>query len=300
MNRKITTPRRQLHQSQIERARRYIRQHFNHHMRTNDIAKESGASPFHFARIFLAYTGLTPFDFLRNVRLTKALHILRADCKCPITEIALAVGYETPSAFNKVFKKACGISPREFRKLGQARQAQLIHDLERSQFAMEMSMPLNMSLTPETVIRPDIHYLYVEKMNGAFQDIAKQAWPEMMEKLGNALNPGEVTEYLGLSTIDRSKKDEETTIYQAGVALPEEPSRKPKGLQYKKLKSGRYAKFMLRGSYTQLWIAFSEIFRSLSESKINLRGGFCIENYLNDPRITPEEALLTEILIPIE
>lgn len=299
MTSKLTMPRRQLHQSQIERSRRYIRQHFNLKLSTNDIAKESGASPFHFARIFLAYTGLTPFEFLRSIRLTKALHILRADRHCPITAIALAVGYETPSAFNKAFKKSLGVSPSEFRKLGQARQAKFIHDLERSQFALEMSMPLKMNLAPEIVIRPDMHYLYVEKKNGAFQDIAQQAWPELMAKLGNAMHPGEVTEYLGLSTIDRSSNEEETTIYQAGVALPEDPSQKPKGLHYKKLQGGRYAKFLLRGSYTQLWVAFSEIFRSLSASHIQLRDGFCIENYLNDPRMTPEAALLTEILLPI-
>lgn len=295
---KIT--KKQFHRSQIERARRYIRGHFSRNISANDIAKESGASPFHFARIFLAYTGLTPFDFLRCVRLTNALHMLRADNKCSITDIALTVGYETPSAFNKVFKKVLRISPSEFRKLGQEAQAQIIHDLERSQFAMEIAMTLNMKLVPETVIRPDMHYLYVEKTGGPFPDIAPPAWPEMLEKLGDSFNKGEIIEYLGLSTIDRSKKGEEATIYQAGVSLLEDPTKKPKGLQYKKLKGGRYAKFLLRGAYIQLWPAFSEVFRTLSEGKINLREGFCIENYLNDPRITPEDALLTELLVPIE
>jgi effector-binding domain-containing protein len=30
-----------------------------------------------------------------------------------------------------------------------------------------------------------------------------------------------------------------------------------------------------------------------------MRGDFCIENYVNDPRTTPEEKLLTQILIPM-
>ena len=297
---KKTMTKRQFHVSQIERAKRYIRRHFDREISTNDIAKEAGASPFHFARIFLAYTGLTPSDFLRSVRLAKALHMLHADRKCTVTGIALAVGYETSSAFNKSFKRVLSVSPSEFRKLGQEAQAKIIHDLECSQFAMELDMSVNMKLTPETVIRTDAHYLYVEKTGGPFPEIAPPAWPEMMGKLGSAFQQVEIAEYLGLSTIDSSKKGEEGTIYQAGVVLFDEPSKIPKGLKYKKIKGGRYAKFLLRGSYTQLWAAFSEIFRALAERKINLREGFCIENYLNDPRITPEDGLLTELLVPIE
>jgi len=30
-----------------------------------------------------------------------------------------------------------------------------------------------------------------------------------------------------------------------------------------------------------------------------LRPEFCIENYLNDPKITPEKELLTELLVPV-
>ncbi len=30
-----------------------------------------------------------------------------------------------------------------------------------------------------------------------------------------------------------------------------------------------------------------------------MRDGWCIENYMNDPRITPEKKLITQILIPL-
>jgi len=36
----------------------------------------------------------------------------------------------------------------------------------------------------------------------------------------------------------------------------------------------------------------------VSEMKIPLREDYWIENYANDPRTTPEEQLVTEILIP--
>jgi effector-binding domain-containing protein len=44
--------------------------------------------------------------------------------------------------------------------------------------------------------------------------------------------------------------------------------------------------------------ASRRVFQIVSERKIQLRDDFCIENYANDPRVTPEPELITQILIP--
>ena len=107
------------------------------------------------------------------------------------------------------------------------------------------------------------------------------------------------TELLGVSGIDKTKQGEDSMIYQAGVCLAAKPAEVPKGLQYRALSGGKYAKFLLTGPYSHIWMAFSQIFRTLAESGVRLREDFCIENYVNDPKVTPEEQLQTEILIPI-
>jgi len=88
-------------------------------------------------------------------------------------------------------------------------------------------------------------------------------------------------------------------MYQAGVALKAPPPKLTKGLQYKKIPGGKYARFLLTGLYSHVWVAFNEIFKSLAEKKVELRQEFCIENYLNDPKVTPEDQLLTELLVPV-
>jgi effector-binding domain-containing protein len=40
------------------------------------------------------------------------------------------------------------------------------------------------------------------------------------------------------------------------------------------------------------------VFEIVAEKKIQLRDDYCIENYANDPRTTPEDKLVTEILVP--
>lgn len=286
------------HRSQIGRARRFIRLHLSSRLGLDDIAREAGASPFHFVRIFLAYTGETPFDFLRRVRLAMAVRLLQEDPYGAITEIALSVGYETPSAFDKLFKRRLGMSPREFRNLGKDRQYDLIYRLAKPLESEEEGMKLNMDPKPEMVGRPAFHYLYLER-TGPFAEIAPPAWQEALRLLNGHIAGDQFTEMLGLSTIDKTRQGEDAMIYQAGVGLSSKPAEVPKGLHYRRIEAGKYAQFLLIGPYSQIWIAFSQIFRALAESAVALRNGFCIEKYFSDPLVTPEDQLQTQILIPV-
>ncbi len=87
-------------------------------------------------------------------------------------------------------------------------------------------------------------------------------------------------------------------LYRAGVSLAAEPKNLPEKLTYEKFRGGKYSKFVLTGSYANLPEASGRVFEMVSEKKIQMREDFCIENYANDPRTTPEDQLVTEILIP--
>lgn len=100
--------------------------------------------------------------------------------------------------------------------------------------------------------------------------------------------------------MDPRTKDESSMIYEAGVVITEDLKKVPKGLQSTKIPAGRYAQFTLIGPYHLVWPAFEQIFKILGDLKIELRKGPCIENYLNDPKITPEDKLVTQLLIPVK
>jgi AraC family transcriptional regulator len=286
----------QFHRSQIGRAQRYIRMNIGEALSLAKISKEAGSSSYHFARLFLAYTGETPFDFLRRIRLATALRMLQDDPEGSVTEVALSVGYETPSAFNKVFKKTLNMTPSDFRNLGQAGQYDLVYVLSKPRIQQEIAV--NLTSNFEIVTRPVTRYIYLERQ-GPFAEIAPGTWNDMLRVMFSQFDHGQIAEFLGLSTIDKSKLGEEALIYQAGVGLKAAPARAVKGLQYKKISAGKYARFLLKGPYSHVWVAFNEIFKTLSQKEVALRQEFCIENYLNDPKITPEDQLLTELLVPV-
>jgi AraC family transcriptional regulator len=91
---------------------------------------------------------------------------------------------------------------------------------------------------------------------------------------------------------------EDSMIYQAGVAVSSPPKAQMKGLQYRKIEGGKYARFLLVGPYAHIAPAFDHVFKTLAEKQVQLREEYCIENYLNDPKVTPEDQLKTEILVP--
>ena len=285
----------QFHRSQIGRAQRYIRLHLDEPLTLLNIAREAGSSSYHFARLFLAYTGETPFDFLRRIRLATALRMLQEDLEGPITEIALGVGYETPSAFNKVFKKTLALSPSEFRNLGKEKQMTLVYLLSKPRIQKEIEM----NLTPnfEIVSRPTTHYLFLER-RGPFAEVAPPTWNEFFLLLDGQVEQNAIVEHMGLSGMDRKATGEDAMIYQAGITLRRAPGRPIKGLQYRKIESGKYARFVLIGPYAHIWAAFDYIFKTLAGKGVKLREEFCIENYLNDPKVTPEDELKTELLVP--
>lgn len=285
----------QFHRSQIGRAQRYIRLHLFERTTLDRIAREAGSSSYHFARLFLAYVGETPFEFLRRVRLVAALRMLQEDPSASVTEIALSIGYDTSASFNKSFRRILDMTPGDFRKLGKDRQLEVIYDLSRPRLLKEITM----NLTPEfePVARPLTHYVFLEKQ-GPFPEVAPPLWNDLMP-LMQQLDQRQIREFLGLSGIDKTKTGEETMIYQAGVAMAEAPHKLPSGMRHRAVSSGKYARFVLTGPYSHIWMAFDRIFKTLAERKVELRPEFCIENYVNDPRTTPEDQLKTELLIPI-
>ena len=58
--------------------------------------------------------GITPTDFIRNVRLKRAAQLL-ADTQLSINEIASRVGFVTARNFSSQFKKMFGVTPSEYR-----------------------------------------------------------------------------------------------------------------------------------------------------------------------------------------
>lgn len=79
------------------------------------LASVSGISPAHFARSFRDAFGAPPHRYLLTRRVERANALLR-DTDLSVTEIALAVGWNSLGTFTRTFRDVTGFSPSEARK----------------------------------------------------------------------------------------------------------------------------------------------------------------------------------------
>jgi AraC family transcriptional regulator len=71
-------------------------------------------SPAHFARAFAATVGMTPFRYVMTRRLARARELLERTQRSAL-DIALDVGFKTPSHFTSRFRREFGVTPRAIR-----------------------------------------------------------------------------------------------------------------------------------------------------------------------------------------
>jgi AraC family transcriptional regulator len=99
---------------QVARVTAYVQEHLASDIGLVELSNLVGLSRFHFCGAFKAATGHTPYQWVLHQRMRRARKLL-ADPALRIVDVALAVGYESPSAFSAGFRRIVGMTPREFR-----------------------------------------------------------------------------------------------------------------------------------------------------------------------------------------
>ena len=102
--------------SWVYRARDLLRDRFAEPLALADVAAAVGVHPVQFARQFRRTFGCSVGAFVRRVRVDHACRALRT--AAPLSDIALAAGFADQSHFSRVFKRATGRTPGEYRRLG--------------------------------------------------------------------------------------------------------------------------------------------------------------------------------------
>lgn len=93
----------------------FIETHISEPITLHMLAQASGYSPWHAARIFKDLTGKNPFDYIRELRLSRAAEKLQ-DGDVKVIDVAFDFVFETHEGFTRAFSKYFGINPKRFAK----------------------------------------------------------------------------------------------------------------------------------------------------------------------------------------
>ena len=98
----------------ILRVKKYISDNYMYELRLKSLADLANMSESAFCRFFKLHTGRRLSDYIIDIRLGYATHLL-IDTTETIAEISFKCGYNNMSNFNRIFKRKKGCSPTEFR-----------------------------------------------------------------------------------------------------------------------------------------------------------------------------------------
>ena len=101
-------------QKEMEEATQYFNEHFAEEISIEQYAMDKHLSTSWFIRSFKRYNGVTPMQYILNLRITNAKTLLRTTTYS-VAEVASIVGYDNPLYFSRLFKKQTGLPPSEFR-----------------------------------------------------------------------------------------------------------------------------------------------------------------------------------------
>ena len=101
---------------EIWKARKFIHEHADEELSLTEVGKAVNISANHLSEKFKAVTGINFVDYVARTRFEKARDLL-LNSNLRISEIAFAVGFQSLSQFNRIFKKLTRKSPTQFRKV---------------------------------------------------------------------------------------------------------------------------------------------------------------------------------------
>lgn len=96
---------------QIARAVGWMREHFAEKMRVGELAQHAGMSLTTFRQHFRAITGMSPVQLQKLIRLQEARQLM-LDQNMSAGGASALVGYESPSQFNREYKRLFGAPPQ--------------------------------------------------------------------------------------------------------------------------------------------------------------------------------------------
>ncbi len=99
----------------IDRVEKYFLDHLSDDIFMNEIADMVNLNVTYLSREFKKHKGITPIDYLTQLRINKAKELLSDPLNLKFKDIAVIVGYQNQYYFSKVFKLITGMTPTEFK-----------------------------------------------------------------------------------------------------------------------------------------------------------------------------------------
>lgn len=270
----------------LGRVTAYVYDHLDEELDLDRLAGIAFLSPYHWHRIYTSMHGETVAAMVKRLRLHRAAGLL-ANTALAIPEIARRSGYPNLQSFTRVFKAAYGLPPGEYREHG-----------SHTQF----KTPLRQG---ESIVAYDVSIQQIPEMSavtvqhtGPYMQIGK-AFELLYRTLGSRGLLGSGQRMVGIYFDDPSAVPEPKLRSCAGIIAADHLAAEPP-LERQRICGGDYAVLRHQGPYADMRAAYEWLYGQwLPASGREAADAPVFEEYLNTPRDTPPNELVTLMCLPL-
>lgn len=213
---------RQRQQRHVHAVLRHIDRHLDQPLDLNALAAVAHVSPFHFHRVFRAWTGENLGDYLSRRRLTLAACWLCNEPAASVLTLALRAGFASGEAFSRAFKARFGLSPSQWRGASAAKRQELRNLDQAAQVALRHDGPVFSDLEPDMHVtlcqRPAVTVAYL-RHTGPYGQAIAEFWRDQFVPWLHAQALLPYAKY-GIGHDNPQLTDPAQCRYDACVALP--------------------------------------------------------------------------------
>jgi AraC family transcriptional regulator len=276
----------------ISQVGQYIYDHSDQTISLDSLASYTGFSKYHFNRIFFAATGYPLGEFIQRHKLEKALYLIRQG-NHNIIDVALRVGYDSPSSFSRAFKKNFSLTPSQVVQ-GEHPNNDRAGSLKPRKRLMEKKLEPVWKTLPEQKVygfygkgfNEQSFSALAGKLYGRLATIADPLTYAMLQPIGVSIeNPwaGSQSDSRFFAGFIRGLSDHH------------------ENLEAFTWQAGRWACFTHTGSHDCMWQTISQIYAQwVLPQKIKLKNQEIVQLYLNNPMKNEPKSLKTELYFAVE
>jgi AraC family transcriptional regulator len=278
------------------------------------LAEVSCFSPYHFHRVFHAFVGEAPGEFVNRIRLEKAASRLITSPAEGIAQIAFECGFASSSSFARAFRVHFGCSASDWRV---GRLEELMNRKSRNEnrgrqetFAMSrycadmdsksaIERIEEMLSKTEIKLMPSFHVAYITRQHGDSERIEKlfdklRRWAGMKGLLT------EETRFLGIELNNPKVTAPDKSRYYACVTVPTDIAPEQE-IGITNIAASRCATAHFEGAQNEIAPAYDELFRKfLPENGYQPADMPAYEIYYDNSRKIPGKEFSLDLCVPVE
>ena len=269
----------------LKRVTEYIHDHLDDDLDLNRLADVACMSAFHWHRVYHAMHGETVAATVRRLRLHRAAGFI-AHTAMTMSEVARKSGYDSLHSFTRAFKSVYGMPPARYRERG--RHAVFESSVRAAGGSGgSADFPVEIRQLPSTPAIGAPH-------RGPYMEIGR-AFELLYGRLAAQGRLALPFRSIGVYLDDPDAVDPRDLRSWACVALAN-----PGDDAQFTIRGGPYAVLRYRGPYATMRGAYRWLYGDwLVRSGREAADAPVIEEYLNDPRTTAPDDLLTDIALPL-